>query len=193
MPLIGAHFSGPPDNAAHRGIFRIVRFVRRPRRRRRASGRPARRPRTCSAGKGGISRLSRGVVSAAPARGGDRPDISRADFTYCLLAIDWGLGRRGEPRADVRSRRGPSGAGTRAGRAGGPDHGRCQLGRGRSPSVPGTKFCKKIMRPLTPYCQCRCRPCDRGCPSTDSPKSPTAEFLAGLRASDTRPCITNAS
>ncbi len=30
------------------------------------------------------------VENAPPARGGDRPDISRADFTFCLLAIDWG-------------------------------------------------------------------------------------------------------
>ena len=27
---------------------------------------------------------------APPAHGGNRPDISRADFTFCLLAIDWG-------------------------------------------------------------------------------------------------------
>jgi hypothetical protein len=26
------------------------------------------------------------------AQGGGRPDISRADFTFCLLAIDWGWG-----------------------------------------------------------------------------------------------------
>ncbi|SRR5579883_2481 len=30
------------------------------------------------------------VENAPPARGGDRPDISRADYTFCLLAIDWG-------------------------------------------------------------------------------------------------------
>jgi hypothetical protein len=30
------------------------------------------------------------VENAPPARGGGRPDISRADFTFCLLAIDWG-------------------------------------------------------------------------------------------------------
>jgi hypothetical protein len=30
------------------------------------------------------------IENAPPARGGDRPDISRADFTFCLLAIDWG-------------------------------------------------------------------------------------------------------
>jgi hypothetical protein len=30
------------------------------------------------------------VENAPPARGSDRPDISRADFTFCLLAIDWG-------------------------------------------------------------------------------------------------------
>ena len=32
------------------------------------------------------------VENAPPARDGDRPDISRADFTFCLLAIDWGWG-----------------------------------------------------------------------------------------------------
>lgn len=30
------------------------------------------------------------VENAPPARVGGRPDISRADFTFCLLAIDWG-------------------------------------------------------------------------------------------------------
>lgn len=30
------------------------------------------------------------VENAPPARSGGRPDISRADFTFCLLAIDWG-------------------------------------------------------------------------------------------------------
>jgi hypothetical protein len=32
------------------------------------------------------------VDHAPPARGEDRPDVSRADFTFCLLAIDWGWG-----------------------------------------------------------------------------------------------------
>jgi hypothetical protein len=30
------------------------------------------------------------VDNAPSARDGERPDISRADFTFCLLAIDWG-------------------------------------------------------------------------------------------------------
>jgi hypothetical protein len=30
------------------------------------------------------------VDNAPPARSADRPDISRADYTFCLLAIDWG-------------------------------------------------------------------------------------------------------
>jgi len=30
------------------------------------------------------------VENAPPAREGGRPDISRADYTFCLLAIDWG-------------------------------------------------------------------------------------------------------
>jgi hypothetical protein len=32
------------------------------------------------------------VDNAPPAREGGRPDISRADFTFCLLALDWGWG-----------------------------------------------------------------------------------------------------
>jgi hypothetical protein len=32
------------------------------------------------------------LEKAPPARSGGRPDISRADFTFCLLAIDWGWG-----------------------------------------------------------------------------------------------------
>jgi hypothetical protein len=31
------------------------------------------------------------VENAPEAREGGRPDISRADFTFCLLAIDWGF------------------------------------------------------------------------------------------------------
>jgi len=30
------------------------------------------------------------VQNAPPAHHSDRPDVSRADFTFCLLAIDWG-------------------------------------------------------------------------------------------------------
>jgi hypothetical protein len=30
------------------------------------------------------------VAGAPPARNGDRPDISRADFTFALTALDWG-------------------------------------------------------------------------------------------------------
>ncbi len=44
-------------------------------------------PRT--GGKGWPS-YQRCVENAPPARDGDRPDISRADFTFALLAIDWG-------------------------------------------------------------------------------------------------------
>jgi hypothetical protein len=32
------------------------------------------------------------VEGAPGSREGGRPDISRADFTFCLLAIDWGWG-----------------------------------------------------------------------------------------------------
>jgi len=30
------------------------------------------------------------LEGAPPARGGQRPDVSRADFTWCMIAIDWG-------------------------------------------------------------------------------------------------------
>ena len=30
------------------------------------------------------------VQGAPPKRGSDEPDISRADFTWCMIAIDWG-------------------------------------------------------------------------------------------------------
>jgi hypothetical protein len=32
------------------------------------------------------------VENALPAQEGGRPDISRADFTWCMTAIDWGWG-----------------------------------------------------------------------------------------------------
>jgi hypothetical protein len=32
------------------------------------------------------------VENAPPAKDGGRPDISRADYTWCLIAIDWGWG-----------------------------------------------------------------------------------------------------
>jgi hypothetical protein len=31
------------------------------------------------------------LENAPPATGGDRPDVSRADFTWCLIALDWGF------------------------------------------------------------------------------------------------------
>ena len=43
-------------------------------------------------GAKGWPNYQRCVENAPSARGGDRPDISRADFTFCLLAIDWGWG-----------------------------------------------------------------------------------------------------
>lgn len=49
---------------------------------------PARASRR-SGGRGWPS-YARCVTGAPPARDGNRPDISRADFTFCLLAIDWG-------------------------------------------------------------------------------------------------------
>ena len=38
----------------------------------------------------GWPNYQRCVDNAPPIHSGDRPDISRADFTFCLLAIDWG-------------------------------------------------------------------------------------------------------
>jgi hypothetical protein len=32
------------------------------------------------------------LAGAPPAREGTRPDVSRADFTWCLIALDWGFG-----------------------------------------------------------------------------------------------------
>jgi hypothetical protein len=40
----------------------------------------------------GYPNYQRCVENAPPARGEDRRDISRADFAFCLLAIDWGWG-----------------------------------------------------------------------------------------------------
>jgi hypothetical protein len=41
-------------------------------------------------GSKGWPSYQRCVQGAPPARDGGRPDISRADFTFCLLAQDWG-------------------------------------------------------------------------------------------------------
>ena len=41
-------------------------------------------------GPGGWPSYRRCLESAPEAREGGRPDVSRADFTFCLLAIDWG-------------------------------------------------------------------------------------------------------
>jgi RepB DNA-primase from phage plasmid len=51
-------------------------------------------PARVSAGSGrrGWPSYQRCVAGAPPARSGGRPDISRADFTFCLLALDWGWG-----------------------------------------------------------------------------------------------------
>jgi hypothetical protein len=43
-------------------------------------------------GARGWPNYQRCLDNAPPARDADRPDISRADFTFCLLAIDWGWG-----------------------------------------------------------------------------------------------------
>jgi hypothetical protein len=43
-------------------------------------------------GARGWPSYQRCVDGAPAARAGGRPDISRADFTFCLLAIDWGWG-----------------------------------------------------------------------------------------------------
>lgn len=51
---------------------------------------PASRDARCRPSARGWPSYQRCVENAPPARNGDRPDISRADFTFCLLAIDWG-------------------------------------------------------------------------------------------------------
>ena len=43
-------------------------------------------------GPRGWPSYQRCVENAPEAREGGRPDISRADFTFCLLALDWGWG-----------------------------------------------------------------------------------------------------
>jgi hypothetical protein len=43
-------------------------------------------------GARGWPSYQRCVDNAPLARSGDRPDISRADFSFCLLALDWGWG-----------------------------------------------------------------------------------------------------
>jgi|SRR5579884_1749343 len=53
---------------------------------------PPRRASHRQSGRKAWPSYERCVQSAPPARGSDRPDISRADFTFCLLAIDWGWG-----------------------------------------------------------------------------------------------------
>jgi RepB DNA-primase from phage plasmid len=50
---------------------------------------PARQPFKQPGAKGWPS-YQRCVDHAPPVRGGGRPDVSRADFTFCLLALDWG-------------------------------------------------------------------------------------------------------
>ena len=41
---------------------------------------------------GGYRDVILSLANAPEAREGGRPDISRADYTFCLLAIDWGWG-----------------------------------------------------------------------------------------------------
>lgn len=45
-----------------------------------------------SSGRRAWPSYQRCVQGAPPSREGNRPDISRADFTFCLLAQDWGFG-----------------------------------------------------------------------------------------------------
>ena len=42
---------------------------------------------------GGWPSYERCLENAPKAYRADRPDISRADFTFCLIAIDWGWGQ----------------------------------------------------------------------------------------------------
>jgi hypothetical protein len=56
------------------GVIPVVRLVR---------DRPNRRAKVWPS-------YERCLQNAPPAHHNDRPDVSRADFTFCLLAIDWG-------------------------------------------------------------------------------------------------------
>ncbi len=51
---------------------------------------PPRRASHRQSGRKAWPSYERCVQNAPPARGSDRPDISRADFTFALLSIDWG-------------------------------------------------------------------------------------------------------
>jgi hypothetical protein len=53
------------------------------------------------------------LQNAPPARRSDRPDVSRADFTFCLLAIDWGwsIEETGERLLEKSSKARENGAG----------------------------------------------------------------------------------
>jgi hypothetical protein len=53
---------------------------------------PPRRVSLRQSGRKAWPSYERCLQNAPPARGSDRPDISRADFTFCLLGIDWGWG-----------------------------------------------------------------------------------------------------
>ncbi len=53
---------------------------------------PPRRVSPRQSGRKAWPSYERCIQNAPPAHGSDRPDISLADFTFCLLAIDWGWG-----------------------------------------------------------------------------------------------------
>ena len=57
----------------------------------RGKGNACRDPRPSHGARRGWPSYQR-CLEGAPEQEGGRPDISRADFTFCLLAIDWGWG-----------------------------------------------------------------------------------------------------
>jgi hypothetical protein len=91
------------------------------------------------------------LQNAPPTHHGDRPDVSRADFTFCLLAIDWGWSlaetcerlleksskarENGEGYARLTAQHAAAAVDRRQGRfdGSGPALGRSPLGRSRLP------------------------------------------------------------
>jgi hypothetical protein len=76
-----------PGRVVSRGELEALGIVAPPEPQALAASRIQRRP-----GARGWPSYQRCVDNAPPAHEGGRPDISRADFTFCLLALDWGWG-----------------------------------------------------------------------------------------------------
>src|SRR5262249_30701228 len=82
-PRVGTAYVNPgkfvtPDELETAGLLAPPEWVMP-----RVEAGPARQPR-------GWPSYRRCLENAPPTRGGDRRDVSKADFTFCLIAIDWG-------------------------------------------------------------------------------------------------------